>query len=249
MKTFYIFIFCTLFISCRKESDPIKLFFKNIDKALTVEEKSVIDSCNNIDCWISFVLTTNNFEFKNLFDTLPSDVNLLLDSIGVDQNKELCLFLAYCKNRSSIDYNFIEILNDIELYNYNQQIKSKKNADKRRVKQIEFAEKNYNEIQVNDSIILKSATEYLNGMWRSYYWKPYPDDALLEMTSLVLDKWKIDYTNDTSEGPMFNLQIKILDLDKEPCQFQFKKLSIGDTIVVDIYSYEDEIKHVNEVNH
>lgn len=241
-KLFFWGILILFVVSCQKPDKPVDKFFKEIDKVLSDEEKSRIDSCKAMECWIGFVLTNTNNDFKNLFDTLPTDLIAVMDSHKIDRKyQSSCLFFAYCKNRVGMKYDFQGIIEEIDQYNYDQQKKSEQSAKRRKIELTDLAEKSYGKIRIHDVIVLEYPTKYENGKWMSFYAIPRSTDTLVIMTGTVVGKSKPGYSEDMSDRPEYLLYIKILDINRQPFEFHFQELSKGDTVEVDIYPYARDI--------
>jgi hypothetical protein len=238
---FALFVLITLVISCGQRK-PIDTFFRSVDKTLTKEEKSSIDSCQQTECWIGLAMIIRNVKFRQLFDSAPANVIATMDTNKIQRYRGLCLFIAYCKNRANQQYDFIQILGEIDKYNHHQELIAHQDYEMRRVELTKIADSSYQRIQLRDTIMLNCPTEYINEKWRSYALKTLPGDQILNLKCLVLNKWLTPYPNDSTDHPIFGLKIKILDFDRQPCEFQFKDIKKGSVDNIDIYIKESAVE-------
>ncbi len=221
------------FIACNIHEQPIDLFFADIDKKLTKEDKDKLDSCQTIDCWMSFVRMGRAKKLLVLFDSMPQSVSCLLDSNKILKYRYVSLFVAYCKNRNGQEYNLPAIEDEIENYNTKEKIRADDFFKNQESTLKKIAELNYGSIHVRDTIMLRSPTRVTQGVSKIFYWNPNDVGKVPEISALVLYKNKVDWHTLSI--------IKILDTNNKKVKIDSVYLNVGDTLEVDFYYYGQEI--------
>lgn len=232
--------------SCNHPEPPIRRFFIDLDSALTVEERMDLLNCYDIACVERFILTTRNSRVKDVFRTMPTEVETTFDSLGLDEYRNHAVIRAFLEFKRTGRFALDEIRSEIRAYLSEQEEHFFANRGSQSVELEELAAKNYSNVHARDTIILTFPIIERGEKCQAMYLLPQKHESTLMILGKVLDKYHVDTIGWNERSvPLYKLSLEIVGMSHTHCDFMLMDLRCGSNMCVSISNYQKTIERIS----